>query len=311
MNWTIAGCLHFLSRLGVTAAVIGFSALSSGCQHGPQVRFSSAEEVLARVFERTSCSRSVVGDAAIEVAGPFAHYEGKLMYKAASVSRLRFDLYSDFGVSLAALASNEEHLAFYDLSSNRFVEGPPDACHLAQLTQVEVPPMALVELLRGRPPVLKHEPEQAKLSFRNPWFDDPHYEISLVGDHDSEQIIWLDVPKEDWTLALEEQRVYLSRVKVRQKGRLSYSVDLGDYRAASRASLEPSKEEREMGIVAHQASGPVCETELPYLLSFDMGRAGHRLNIRVTEAAHNPPIVPSAYELRAPRGARMSRASCD
>ncbi len=290
--------------------IVTLAVLTVGCHRGPQVRFRTADELLSRIHERTDCSRGVVGDAQVEVAGPFAHYEGQLLFKAAAPNGLRFDLYSDFGVSLAAVASNDRELSFFDLGSNTFVRGAPEACNLARFTQVNVPPFALVELLRGRPPVVEHEPTSAEVRWTDSWFGAGRYEIELLGNHDSREILWATVPEDDWSKSLDEQRVYLTRVRLLQAGREVYEVDLSDYRTAAGANLTPTREELEMGITSHQPTGPSCEAELPRRISFHVGRGGHRLNLIVDEVAHNPPRSLSPFELQVPRGARMVRGSC-
>jgi len=286
------------------------SLFSFGCQRGPEVRFADPSQLLARIEQGTACSRGVVGDAHIEVAGPFAHYKGKLMYKAEAPNHLRFDLYSDFGVTLAAVASNESELSFFDLKSGTVEKGPPNSCSLARFTQVQVPPFALIELLRGRAPVLSHHPDDAKIRFSNSWFSGGHYVISIVGDQHSEETIWVEIPESDWLLPLEQQRTRLKRVVVRQAGSLSYAVDLSDYRPATRASLEPSLEEREMGLASYQPSGPICNAELPHTLTFDVGHGGHELIIRAQELKHNPPHFPDSFALVVPSGTRSLQNSC-
>lgn len=284
--------------------------LSLGCQRGPEVRFSTPQQIFDRIYERTACSRAVVGDARIEVAGPFAHYEGKLMFRAAVPDRLRFDLYSDFGVSLAAMASDAEAFSFFDLRSNTFLTGEPGTCSLARFTQVRISPFALVELLRGRPPVLEHEEQAAELSFENPLFSEGHYEVHVRGENDLEQTLWISVPEQDWASPLQQQRVFLRRVRVEQAGKVHYSVRLGDYRKVSPASLEPTVEEREMGIFALAPTGPECQAALPHFLSFDVGRGGHALNIVAMDLAHNPPRSSGAFQVVAPRGAIIEQNAC-
>lgn len=284
--------------------------LSMGCQRGPQLRFSDPGQLLARIEQGTECSRGVVGDAQVEVVGPFAHYKGKLMYKAEAPDLLRFDLYSDFGVTLATLASNGNELSFFDLESGTVENGPANGCSLARFTQVQVPPFALIELMRGRAPVLSHRPEHAKISFSSSWFGTAHYVISISGDRQSEETIWVQIPESDWLLPLEKQRARLTKVVVRQAGSLNYAVELSDYRRSTSASLQPTLEERELGVLAYQPSGPSCTAELPHTLSFDVGQVGHELVIHSHELKHNPPHFPESFVLTVPRGTRSLRNSC-
>lgn len=294
-------------RLGVSSAALLFSL---GCSKGPSVRFSDPSALLDRIYERTSCSRAVQGEGRLEVAGPIVRQRGKVMFKAEAPAQLRFDLYSDLGVTLATLVTQGDKLSFFDLSTNTFVTGGASACNLAQFTRVQVSPLALVELLRGRAPVLRHAPAQARLKWQDSWFGLGRYELSFSGESTTKERVWITVPEQDWARPLHEQRTFVSRVQVWQHGRTLYAVDLQDYRVAHRASLVPTADELEMGIVELEATGPLCDAELPHQLTFDVGSGGHELRLVVQDAFHNPPRVPGAYELNVPNGARASSATC-
>jgi len=296
-----------VARLSATGLAL---LLAFGCSKGPAVRFAHPEQLLEHIYQRTSCSRAVQGEGRLEVAGPFVGYRGKLMFKAEAPDQLRFDLYSDLGVTLATLVTHDRNLRFFDLSKNTLVSGEANACNVAQFTQVKVPPLALVELLRGRPPVLRHEPEAAQLAWEGSLFGLGHYEITLTGQSASREKIWVSVPEQDWVLPLTKQRAFVTRVQVWQGGSTLYAVELSDYQIAHRASLEPTEDEREMGIVQLEATGPLCMSELPRRLSFDVGHAGHELRLEMDEVVHNPPRVEGAYELEAPRGVRTVSGAC-
>jgi len=292
--------------------VAGLSLLLTlGCSRGPSVRFNHPQQLLDHIYERTSCSRAVQGEGRLEVAGPFVGYRGKLMFKAEVPAQLRFDLYSDLGVTLATLVTHDQSLRFFDLSQNTLVSGEANACNMAQFTQVQVPPLALVELLRGRPPVLRHAPDAAQLAWKNELFGTGHYEITVAGESASREKIWVSVPERDWALPLTDQRTFVTRVQVWQGGATLYAVELADYQIAHRSSLEPTQDEREMGITELQATGPVCDGALPRRLAFDVGHAGHELRIEAHDVVHNPPLVEGAYDLEPPRGVRAVSGACD
>lgn len=303
-------------RSGFAATVARPSAvglallLTLGCSKGPAVRFNHPTQLLDHIYQRTSCSRAVQGEGRLEVAGPFVGYRGKLMFKAEVPARLRFDLYSELGVTLATLATDNGSLRFFDLSANRWVAGEANACNVAQFTQVAVPPLALVELLRGRPPVLAHEPSAAKLAWKGALFGPGHYEITVVGERASKEKVWVSVPQQDWGLPLAQQRTFVTRVQVWQDGSTLYAVELSDYQRAHRASLEPTQDERDMGIAELEPTGPACDSELPRRLAFDVGHTGHQLRIQADEVVHNPPRVAGAFELEAPPGVRFATSAC-
>lgn len=287
------------------------SALSLlGCRQTPEARFPHVESVLSRLHEQSSCSRAVSGEARLELKGPFVDITGRLLFKAQAPDRLRFDLYSPLGVTISTLTTRGDDFSLYDLSSARFFYGPSKACNLARFTRVHVPPPALVELLRGRPLVLDHEPEKQRLRFARPWFSEGKYVIRIDGDHDSRQWLTLRVAPEDYDLPIEVQRLRLTRVVVRQAGQLVYEVKLSDYRRAERAPNKLSMHEKEMGISAVPSTGPHCEAELPHHLSFNVGRGGYRLELSAAELWHNPPDVPAVFRQEPPQGVQSQWRDC-
>lgn len=290
--------------LAVTALIV------LGCGRAPQARFPHAESVLSRLQEQSACSRAVSGEARLELKGPFVDVTGRLLFKAQAPDRLRFDLYSPLGVTISTLTTQGEKFSLYDLPSARFFSGPSTACNLARFTRVQIPPEALVELLRGRPPVLEHEPEQKGLRFARPWFSESKYVVSIDGDHEARQWLTVRVAPEDYDLPLDKQRLRLTRVVLRQGGRLVYEVKLSAHRRVQRAQNELSTEERAMGIPPVPSTGPPCDAELPHVVSFNVGRGGYRLDLLASELWHNPPDVPAAYRQQPPGGVRREWSEC-
>jgi hypothetical protein len=232
------------------------------------------------------------------------------MYMVEAPEKVRFDLYSEFGVTLSTLTSDVEKFALYSLDQRSFWYGPARTCNIERFTQVAVPAFALVELLRGRPPVLEHEAGQAEVRYKAPLFGRGRYVVDIVGAHAASQRLELGIPQEDFQKPLDEQRVRLLGVRVRQGGRLLYKVALDGHSPQERAESELTQEEIEMGIPALPSSGPECHAELPGQLTFAVPGSGYQLTIDNQKVAHNPPIARTAFTQRIPSGVRSQHSDC-
>src|SRR5688500_17646517 len=86
-----------------TAALLGL--VSFGCASAPPSRFPSASAALERMRQTYACSRSVRAEAKIDYFESRGRVRGNVMYIAALPEKLRFDVFSPFGVTLATLTS--------------------------------------------------------------------------------------------------------------------------------------------------------------------------------------------------------------
>lgn len=281
-----------------------------GCHGAPKARFPSVESALARLYEQTNCSRAVQGDASLIASGPLVKVRGKMLYMVAAPEKVRFDLYSEFGVTLSTLTSDGEKFGLYSLDQRSFWYGPARTCNIKRFTQVAVPPFALVELLRGRPPVLEHDAGAATIKYRRPLFADGRYVVDIEGSNQASQRLELGIPEADFHKPLAQQRVRLLSVRVRQGGDLLYKVALEGHQAASRAEAKLTQDEIEMGVTPLPSSGPECSAELPRTLSFTVPGSGYKLTIENDRAYHNPPIAPSAFQQSIPPSVRAEYSDC-
>lgn len=288
--------------------VLGLSLL--GCGAVPQARFARADAVLERLKEQTDCSRAVVGEAQLVLSSGLFEMSGDMLYMAAAPDRLRLDLYSAFGVTLSTLTSDGERFALYNLQDKSFSYGPAKTCNIERFTRVPIPPLALVELLRGRPPLLAHQSSDIEIRLIRPWFSAAYYRIDLQGDNESTQRLQVGIFEEDLQKSTSSQRLFLRSVEVRQGGRLSYKVRLEGYRAAEREVVEPSVEEIEMGIGTRSPSGPECSAAVPGQITFTVPGSGYRLAIHNEQVSHNPPLLPTAFTQPPPSGVVSRHVDC-
>ena len=299
--------LLWLKRGALMAIGLGFTL---GCHGAPRATFPTPAAALEHLGQQTSCSRAIEGDADLVVSSALFNLRAKLLYMAEAPDKVRFDIYSSFGITLSTLTSNGQNFALYSLDEKRFWYGPAKTCNLQKFTRVPIPPFALVEILRGRAPVLAHEPGSARIRFKQSWFGRGHYVVTVRGAHETTEKMTFGVPPEDWNLPLSEQRLRLLSVRVKQAGELLYKVELSDYRAAHRAESELSLEEKEMGILPQPPSGPVCETELPGTLKFSIPGTAYSLKIENNEVAHNPALHAGAFTQPVPQGVVSEYSDC-
>ena len=282
-----------------------------GCGRAPQVPLASARSAIERLQAQTSCSRAVQGEASLSFQGNGRRLRGKVLYLAQAPDRVRFDVFSPFGVTLSTLTSNGERFSLYNLQDRSFTYGPARTCNVEKFTQVPVPAEVLVELLRGRPPVLAHAPEDAQIAFHRAFLSPGFYEVQLSGEHEATQRLRLGIFPGDVAKPAEEQRLRLLEVKVEQAGRSLYEVKLSGHRAGRREVREPSAEELAMGIETRPPSGPECTAELPGKLEFVVPQTGYELRIDNHEAFHNPQLGPDSFEQSRPAGVSFYRSDCE
>jgi outer membrane biogenesis lipoprotein LolB len=294
-----------ITRLRVACALLVGCALLLGCAHAPLERFQSAESLLGGLRDKTSCSRAVSGEAKLYFRGDGRRLSGSVLYLARAPDQLRFDLISPFGVTLTTLTSDGSHFSMFDLGARRFYYGPARTCNVTKFTRVPVPPLALVETLRGRPATIVHE--SARLSYRTPFLGAPHYQVELVGAHETRQIVRIGVHPDDFALPLTAQRLRYLGSEVWQADEMSYSVALSQFERAALRPSGPSEDPLEQPL---PPSGPACEAELPRRIKFVVPGTGYEVTFDHKEQWHNPPLPEAAFRLDVPSGVESIFSNC-
>lgn len=296
-----------MTRSGLLALVLALG----GCHRAPLHRFPSADAALDRLRETTSCNRAVQGEARLTFSGEGRRLSGRLLYLAHAPAELRFDIFSSFGVTISTLTSDGARFSLLDMEQKAFFHGPSSACNVERFTRVPVPPEALVELLRGRPPVLVHDAASATLDFQTPLFGPGKYKVTLASRHQAREELLLGVVPGDWHLPAEKQRLRLLGVKVEQAGEVLYEVDLSGHRARQMAPLLQSPEDRALGVPPPEASGPACSVELADRMRVYVPRTGYELTFQNEELWLNPSLEPGVFAQEAPGGVAVSESVCD
>jgi hypothetical protein len=255
-----------------------------------------------RVQATLDCGIGVHTAAKIDHFGKGGRVRTDLLAFAVWPGRLRMDVVSPFGVTLATLTSDGENFTFNDLKEKRFFFGPSSACNIARLTTVPMPSHVLVSLLRGSTPVLKHRPEDATIE----WEDDA-YVITIKGNNGSVQRIKVTPHPDDFALPWDQQRFRVLEVEVKQQGILLYRAELEDHQPAPMAKPRVDPDGIDPPV---PTSGPTCTADLPRRIHVTAGKEADVL-FRYENVAWNPPLLPSTFTQPVPPGVHVERVMCD
>lgn len=282
-------------------ALLLFPLLGAGCDRAPPPsRFPNAAAALARLRENQSCSRGVSGEAKLYYVGESGRVRGSMVFVASAPDRVRFDVFSPFGVTLSTLTSDGARFGLFDLREKTFLMGPANACNLQRFTRVPLPPHAFVQLLRGEAPVLVHDPASARLDWES-----GAYVVRISSAHRAEQEIRLAPADADWQLDWSRQRLRLLEVDVRQADVPLYRVEL---EAHAPVETGPARVDPDGIDEPIPPSGPECRAELPRRLHFVVGDDAHDVVLANHDLVHNPPLLPGVFE-QAPRPGVSVRSS--
>lgn len=279
----------------------------AGCVGAPRSKFPDAEAALSRMHATLACSRGLVGEAKADFMDKRGRVRGSLSILAALPDRTRLDVFSPFGASLSTLTTDDGQFAFFDLEQRNFVVGPASPCNIARFTQVPMPPFALVQLLRGEAPVLKHSRGQSQIDWSSGVFGGGRYRLEVHGQYESLETIEMVPHPDDFERPWQEQRVRVLRVELAQQGIALYQAELEDHRAASTAKIRQDPDGIDPDI---PPSGPVCSAEVPRRMRLVVPDGKSDLVIHFERVEHNPPLVTGAFRQVRPDGVRVTRADC-
>jgi len=166
-----------------------------------------------------------------------------------------------------------------------------------------VPGHALVDLLRGEAPVLKHDAQGATIA----WDPGGFYRIALSSTREATEEIQMEIRPSDFDKPWSEQRVRIKDVVVRQRGVDLYHADLRNWEVARTAGprVDPDGLDPDLAPI-----GPACDAELPRSIRMRVPNTDEDVVFQYKEAKWNPPIIPNAFKLDAPGGVRSVFVTC-
>lgn len=250
-----------------------------------------------------ACSRGVQGESKVDYFGEQGRVRGSTLFAASRPDRVRFDVFSPFGVTLSTLTSDGSQFALLDLSGKTFWAGPASECNVARFLRVPVPPHALVTLLSGEAPVLVHEPAGATLDWES-----GSYVLRIQGRHGASEVIRLEPRPEDWDNQWSKQRVRVTEVSVVQQGIELYRAELSSFAAAhtAKAHVDPDGIDPDL-----PPSGPACDVEIPRRVRIVSEASAQDVLLVHQELTLNPPLVPGLFRQSAPLGVKQRSAFCN
>jgi len=284
------------------------AALLFGCPAAapPRSQFPNGDAALKRLHETQACGTGVQASAKIDHFGEQGRFRISMLLFATSPANLRLDAVSPFGIALATLTADHKEFALADLREKRFFVGPAEPCNIARLTGVPIPGHALVSLLRGDAPVLRHASARTTIAWRK-----GHYEVELPGNDDASEQVVLEVHPDDREKPWQEQRVRLRTVTVRQYDGVLYRASLSDHEAA-KMSTPRADPDGLPGELAESipVSGPECHAELPRNVHVEVPRGKSDVLLRYDEVTWNPPLPPGVFQQQNPGGLARTEVGC-
>lgn len=289
---------------GALASAV-LAVLLGGCgTPPPPSKLPTARAAVDRVHATQDCGIAIHANAKIDHFGKGGRVRTDLLAFAVWPDRLRMDIVSPFGVSLATLTSDGQKFSLYDLREKRFFYGPAMACNIARLTAVELPPHVFVSLLRGEAPVLKHDPNDTKIE----WDSGGYYVVSIKGTNDTEQRIKVAPHPADMNLPWEKQRLRVLEVEVKQQGTVLYRAELSDHKPAP---MDKPLVDPDMIDPPVPTSGPTCTAELPRRIHVVVPVTKADVLFRYETVTWNPPIPDGTFRQPIPPGVLVEQVTCD
>jgi hypothetical protein len=276
-----------------------------GCPKAPPPsQVPSAAAALDRMKATAACGIGLQANAKIDHFGEHGRIRGDLLMYAFVPARLRLDVISSFNVAIATLTSDGERFALADLRDKRFLVGPASACNIARLTTVPIPGHALVSLLRGQAPILKHEPSAGSLA----WDGGGYYVVNVPSTRDASEEIQLEPHPDDFQRPWSEQRMRVLRVVVRQYGDVLYDAKMSDHQATAMAKERVDPDGIDPPI---PPSGPMCTAELPRKIQVEVPLEDEEVVFTYDSVTWNPPLPEGVFTQPPPPGMPIERVTCD
>jgi hypothetical protein len=281
------------------------AAFACGCARiaPPPSSPPSADEALARMHATFACGNAIQASAKIDHFGRQGRIRAELLLFAARSERIRMDVVSPFGATLATLTSDGERFALADLRDKIFYLGPATACNIARLTTLPVPGHVLVDLLRGEAPVLLHDAMGPTIA----WNTAGYWVLTIPGTREAREEIHLTPRPDDWALPWQKQRMRVLDVRVEQQGYLLYHAELRDHAAAPTAG---PREDPDNLAPPVPPSGPLCDSEIPHKIHVDVPDPEADVRFQYEQVSWNPPLPEGTFDQRPPPGMRMEEVTC-
>lgn len=287
-------------------AILAFTLLAAGCGTPPPAsQVPSARAAIDRLQATQDCGLGIHANAKIDHFGKGGRVRGDLLMYAIWPELLRMDVVGPMNVGVVAtLTSDGVRFALNDLREKRFYVGPAKACNIARLTTVPMPGHVLVSLLRGVPPVLKHDEPKTSIA----WNGGGYYVVRIVGTRNAEEEIHIAPHPADFALPWERQRMRMLDVAVKQEGVVLYHAELKEHQPAAMSTPRVDPDGIDPPV---PPSGPACNAELARRIHVEVPGKDEDVLFRYDEVAWNPPLESGIFTQPVPGGVEIVRVTCE
>lgn len=288
--------------IGILCALVPALA---GCPSVPPPRSQvpDARAAIERLRASSSCGRGIQANAKADTFGEAGRLRGEVMLFAMQPASLRMDVVSPFGVALATLTSDGKDFRLADLKNKQFLVGYASPCNIAKLTAVRAPGHALVSMLRGQPPLLKHDPNAPTIT----WSGKGYYVIHIPSTREASEELHVAPHPDDRDREWSEQRMRLLQVIVRQYGDVLYDAKLSGHAAATMSGPRVDPDGIDPPI---PPSGPMCRAEVPHEIKVDVPTDDQDVIFRYDKVSWNPPIPEGVFTQPQANGLELVQLRC-
>jgi hypothetical protein len=299
--------LFYVSSFGGILGVLGaLGGGTLGCGTPPPAsRVPTARAAVDRIHATQDCGIGIHANGKIDHFGQGGRVRLDLLAFAVWPEKLRMDIVSPFGVTLATLTSDGSKFSLNDLRDKRFLHGPATACNIARLTTVPIPGHVLVSLLRGEAPVLKNAGETATSI---DWDSGGYYVVTIRGTSGAIEKVKVAPHPQDFGLPWDKQRLRVIEVEVQQEDLILYRAELSDHKPAlmDKPQVDPD------GLDAPiPTSGPQCTAELPRTIHVKVPGSSADVIFRYESVTWNPPLQSTTFTQPTPPGVPVERVTCE
>jgi outer membrane lipoprotein-sorting protein len=147
-----------VTRLAPAAALLASLLAACGPAPRPADAYASAPDLVRDMLALRAKVRSLRAAGRADHYGERGRVQGKIFAFAKQPGRLRVDLMSPFGSTLAVLTADGAVFRLSDLRESRYYEGPAEPCNIARLIGVPLAPEDAMAALAGSTPIIEGSP---------------------------------------------------------------------------------------------------------------------------------------------------------
>jgi len=217
----------------------------------PKDAYASAPDLLADMLALRGRVKS------LRATGRIDHFaeervQGKMFAFAEPPGRLRVDLVSPLGSTLAVLTVAAGAFSMSDEREGKYYAGPAEPCNIARLIRIPLPAEDVIRVLAGSTPVIEGQSMVA-------WDRAGHYDVTIAGAGGASQLI---------EIGPDRDVLPLIRSRVTEEGRTVLDIRCDRWGKVGEAHVPfeiraAMPEEKEELLVRYDEGGVEVNAEIP------------------------------------------------